>query len=184
MAVFGFSKFYLVDKDKSFGGELRPANKMVEKKVCISKIRGYGCDQEACPVIFRKFGEVERPLKSVRYEGFAGGLKKKVVVDILVVAFMSPENGGRPGPAPARPGLAAPSVAATQPLCGFHTDHAVRHGRRGRPGRHARKSEATGFHPRPAPHAHTPKIATLRCGGIRPIKPPQGLPWDPQGRMG
>ena len=78
---------------------------------------------------------------------------RSLVVAFMVVAFMSPENRGRP------------SVAATQPLCGFHTDHAVRHGRRGRRGRHARKSEATGFHLRPAPHAHTPKIATPRCGG-------------------
>ena len=75
------------------------------------------------------------------------------------------------GPARPRPGQAwlRPSVAATQPLCGFHTDHAVRHGRpgrRGRPGRHARKSEATGVYaPRP-PRTHTQdRYPALRGGG-------------------
>ena len=53
----------------------------------------------------------------------------------------------------------SPCVAATQPLCGFHTDHAVRNGRRGRPGRCAESLEAllapthTDTHPRSLPRA-------------------------------
>ena len=90
------------------------------------------------PSFFENSTTHQNPLKSVRYEGFAGGLKKKVVVDILVVAFMSaenpqkfgekvqndilvvafmsPENRGRPGLAWLRP-LWLPhslSVASTQ----------------------------------------------------------------------
>ena len=145
-----------------------------KKKSVSQNSEAMAVTRRLAPSFFEIWATHQNPLKSVRYEGFAGGLKKKVVVDILVVAFMSPENRGRPGPARPRPGLAwlRPSVAATQPLCGFHTDHAVRRGRHGRHGRHARKSEATGIYPRrPHPrththtHTHTPKIATPRCGG-------------------
>ena len=64
-------------------------------------------------------------------------------------------------------------VAATQPLCGFHTDHAVRCRRHGRPGRCPESLEALP----PPPHAHTPKIATPRCGGMRiHFEPSWGFP--------
>ena len=99
------------------------------------------------------------PCRESHGEYFPGGIKSRAAVwrklgsvhflaflwlllcrQKMVVAFMSPENRGRP------------SVAATQPLCGFHTDHAVRHWRPGRPGRCAESLEA-----RPAPtHTHTP----------------------------
>ena len=61
----------------------------------------------------------------------------------------------------------SPCVAATQPLCGFHTE-ATCTGRHGT----ARHGHGTGGarkvwrHCRPRlTHSHTPKIATPRCGG-------------------
>ena len=57
--------------------EVGPLEKWTRKKVLISQIRGHGEHREACPAIFSKFSIFNRTLKMARYEGFAGGLKRK-----------------------------------------------------------------------------------------------------------
>ena len=92
-----------------------------------------------------------------------------------------------------RPPLgAAPPSGGGAPLCGVHRGHAAPlcgghrghvHGTaraRARDGRCAESLEALP----PPPHAHTPKIATPRCGGIRaPGGGIQGLKLKNQPRM-
>ena len=108
--------------------EVRPLKNIYQKKVLISQIRGHGEHREACPVIFSNSSIFNRTLKMARYEGFAGGLKKKMGSGV-------PGSQCRPEPAWAGP-LWLPhslSVASTE---------AARCGAEAREAREARAARA------------------------------------------
>ena len=138
MTKVGFGPFFGVFR--LFGGRFYVGReKWSKKKTSISQnSEAMAVTRRLAPSFFEIWATHQNPLKSVRYEGFAGGLKKKVVVDILVVAFMSAENPARPRPGQAWPGCAPLWLPHSLSVASTEATRCAREAREAREGRAAR----------------------------------------------